>query len=69
MATISYPIESGTILNVVASHMKQDTWDHDKWVVPIEWSVLDEMFLGWGKHCRGIIEVSNVEYFPGFRSF
>ena len=49
--------------------MQHDTWASDKWIVPAKWSELDEMFAGWGKQSRGVIEVSDGPSPPIVNSF
>ena len=54
---MSYPIDGGKLLNVVAMDMEERSWEHEKWLVPTEWDALAQRFEGWGKHAQGLIQV------------
>ena len=57
-ASISYPIDGGSLLNVVLFDFEQETWKHEKWVVPADPEVLRSMFSEWGDRSRALVEVS-----------
>lgn len=55
---VTYPIEKGTVLNVVAFQKhKEDTWKHPKWVLDSSHKELMNDFEGWGEIPLRIIKV------------
>ncbi|KAL9063806.1 MAG: hypothetical protein Q9161_009267 [Pseudevernia consocians] len=56
-ASISYPIDGGSLLNVVIFDFEQETWEHEKWVVPADPEVLRSMFSEWGDRSRALVEL------------
>ena len=59
---ISYPIDFGKTLNIVAMTCGYDVWPHEKWIVPAEHVALAKMFEGWGKTTQGLIQVREFKY-------
>ena len=59
-ASLSYPIDGGSTLNVVLFDFEQETWEHDKWVLPADPEVLRSKFSTWGASSRGLVEVSRL---------
>lgn len=59
---ISYPIDFGKTLNIVAMTCGYDVWPHEKWIVPAEHAALAKMFEGWGKTAQGLIQVREFKY-------
>ncbi len=58
-ATLSYPIDGGSLLNVVIFDFEQqETWEHEKWVLPADSVALRSMFSTWGAKPRTLVEVS-----------
>ena len=54
---LTYPIDLGKILNIVAMDFEYPTWDDDKWIKPATRDQLDRLFTGWGKTARDLIEL------------
>ena len=57
-ASLSYPIDSGHLLNVVLFDFEQESWEHEKWVLPADPEALRNMFSRWGASSRALVEVS-----------
>ncbi|CAD6591824.1 MAG: hypothetical protein ASARMPREDX12_005454 [Alectoria sarmentosa] len=56
-ASLSYPIDSGHLLNVVLFDFEQETWEHEKWVLPADPEALRRMFSTWGASSRALVEL------------
>ena len=56
-AMLSYPIDFGSTLNIVAMARGYDVWPHEKWIAPVEHGELAKMFEGWGKTTQGLVQV------------
>jgi salicylate hydroxylase len=55
---VTYPIENGSVLNVVAFRKhKENTWNHDTWVVDSSQEDLISDFRGWGPCVEKIVKV------------
>lgn len=54
---MSYPVDGGKILNIVAFDTVNE-WTDEKWIVPGRYEELLERYHGWGKHAQGILKVS-----------
>ena len=57
-ASLSYPTDGGHLLNVVLFDFEQETWEHEKWVLPADPEALRRMFSTWGASSRALVEVS-----------
>lgn len=56
---LTYPIDRGNIVNVVAFKDKPDgVWEHEQWVVKKKKEEMRRDFVGWGKPVQAIIQVS-----------
>lgn len=55
---LTYPIEGGSVLNVVAFRDKCDgVWNHDRWVLEGQGEQMRADFAGWGKPVHDILTV------------
>ncbi|CAF9942352.1 hypothetical protein IMSHALPRED_003632 [Imshaugia aleurites] len=63
-ASLSYPIEGGSTLNLVLFDFEQETWEHDKWVLPADPEVLRSKFSTWGASSRGLVELLLATHEP-----
>ncbi|KAL8995578.1 MAG: hypothetical protein Q9169_004720 [Polycauliona sp. 2 TL-2023] len=54
--TTTYPVEKGTLLNLVACR-SMDTWQHDEWVVPSSQEVVQKDFAGCGPVMQKVISM------------
>jgi salicylate hydroxylase len=54
--TTTYPVEKGTMLNVVAARDKP-TWDDPSWVVPADKETVEEDFKGTGPQMQKIVSL------------
>ncbi|KAA8570380.1 hypothetical protein MFRU_005g04420 [Monilinia fructicola] len=55
---LTFPIEKGAVMNVVAFRSKKDgKWDNEKWVLPMKESDMFEDFEGWGKDVKHILSL------------
>ncbi|KAI9795583.1 MAG: hypothetical protein M1835_005495 [Candelina submexicana] len=55
---LTFPIEKGDTMNVVAFRTKNDgTWENEEWVLPTEKEDMFHDFDGWGKHVRGVLSL------------
>lgn len=58
-SVLTYPIDHGKILNVIAFRTKENgVWEHDKWVIPSTSETLVESFKDWGTPVRNVLSVS-----------
>ena len=55
---LSYPIDSGKTLNLVATEFGLKEWPHEKWIVPKKHEELTKSYEGWGERAQGLIKVS-----------
>lgn len=60
---MSYPIDFGKTLNVIAFTFGRKEWPHEKWIVPAEHGELATEFKGWGKPAQGLVKVHSR--YPG----
>jgi salicylate hydroxylase len=57
---LTFPIEKGKTMNVVAFRAKLDgQWEDDKWVLPMKRENLVEDYIGWGDDVQKILPVSS----------
>jgi salicylate hydroxylase len=61
---MTYPINSGETLNVVASMSGKPSWDEDRYMVPASKKRLMEDFEGWDGIPTKVLEVSNDNFLP-----
>ena len=54
---LTYPIDGGKTMNVVASDTERASWD-GPWVVPADYNKLRDTFASWDETSRKIIDVS-----------
>ena len=54
---MTYPIDGGETLNLVAMEYGAERWEHEKWIIPADYQKVVKSFEGWGKHAQGILEV------------
>ena len=57
---MTYPIDHGETLNVVAWNAASGDWDTDDWVVPADPQKIAAEFAGWGETTTAIIKVSEA---------
>lgn len=58
-SVLTYPINRGKVLNVVALLTKEDgRWEHSSWVVPNSHENLKNLYCGWNRPVQEIIDVS-----------
>ncbi|KAL8948092.1 MAG: hypothetical protein Q9222_005695 [Ikaeria aurantiellina] len=57
-ALMTYPIEFGRSLNIVAFEYL-DHWPHEKWIVPAKYDQIVENYRGWGKPAQGVVKLLN----------
>ncbi|KAL8830418.1 MAG: hypothetical protein Q9191_001447 [Dirinaria sp. TL-2023a] len=54
---MSYPIDGGSILNIVIIDFEHDTWEHENWVLPADPEAVRNMFSTWGGKAQGLVEL------------
>ena len=55
---LTFPIEKGRTMNVVAFRAKANgKWEDDRWVVPMTKEEMMKDFEGWGEHVRKILSM------------
>ena len=54
--TTTYPIERGTLLNLVAAR-SLDKWEHDEWVIPSNQETVKKEFAGCGPMMQKVISM------------
>ncbi|PGH02026.1 hypothetical protein AJ80_08920 [Polytolypa hystricis UAMH7299] len=54
--TTSYPVEGGSMLNLVAAR-DAETWDHAEWVIPSDVAKIQEEFKGYGSKIQQLISL------------
>jgi salicylate hydroxylase len=57
---LTFPIEKGKTMNVVAFQSKDGKWDDEKWVLPMKKEDLFSDFAGWGEKAQKILMVSRA---------
>jgi salicylate hydroxylase len=56
---LTYPIDHGAIMNVVAFKNKEDgLWEHDHWVLKRKGDDMRRDFASWGRPVCAVLEVS-----------
>jgi salicylate hydroxylase len=56
---LTFPIENGKTMNVVAFQTKMDgKWDDERWVLPMKKEDMFNDFAGWGENSQKILNVS-----------
>lgn len=63
-ASLSYPIDGGSLLNVVIFDFEQESWEHEKWVLPADPEALRRMFSTWGASSRALVELLLATHEP-----
>ena len=56
---LTYPIEHGQMMNVVAFVDKDDDWEHEQWVLKNKLAEMKQDFRGWGEPVQKILEASS----------
>jgi salicylate hydroxylase len=54
--TTTYPVENGTMLNVVAAR-DQPTWDSPEWVIPADKEAITQEFKDYGPKMRQVVSL------------
>lgn len=55
---LTFPIEKGERVNVVAFRTKRDgKWDDERWVLPMERAEMDEDFEAWGEIVKKLLSL------------
>lgn len=55
---LTFPIEQGKTMNVVAFRTKDGEWEDERWVLPMKKEDMYEDFRGWGDSVLHVLEVS-----------
>jgi salicylate hydroxylase len=55
---LTFPIENGKTMNVVAFRSKEGDWEDERWVLPMKMEDMYDDFDGWGDKVRNILSVS-----------
>ncbi|KAL8796933.1 MAG: hypothetical protein Q9195_000704 [Heterodermia aff. obscurata] len=56
-AIFTYPINRGALVNVAAMDFDHPIWEHEKWIVPTDWSIVSQRFEGWSSQAQAVIKV------------
>lgn len=65
---LTFPIEKGDTMNVVAFQRKKDgKWENDQWVLPMKKEDMFTDFEDWGDSVKQILSVSFAGFQPVFR--
>jgi salicylate hydroxylase len=57
---LTFPIEQGETMNVVAFQSKLDgKWEEERWVLPMERKDMNNDFMKWGETAQRILSVSS----------
>ena len=54
---MSYPIDHGEILNMVAIEYDREKWEHEKWIIPADYDDLVKRYEDWGEQAHKFLEV------------
>jgi len=54
---LTFPIEKGKTMNVVAFRSKEGDWEDERWVLPMKMQDMYDDFAGWGDNVRNILSV------------
>ena len=53
---LTFPIEKGEVMNVVAPRTKGDgRWEDERWVLPVEKEDMEEDYKDWGENVKSIL--------------
>lgn len=55
---LTFPIEKGKTMNVVAFQSKEGEWEDERWVLPMKKEDMFNDFAGWGDSVQRILSVS-----------
>jgi salicylate hydroxylase len=55
---LTFPIEKGKTMNVVAFRSMDGAWKDERWVLPTTREAMMKDFDGWGKHVSSLLPVS-----------
>lgn len=56
---LTYPIDRGTTMNVIAFHDKADgVWEHEHWILRKKGAEMQRDFEGWGRPVQAVLGVS-----------
>ena len=54
---MTYPIDHYETVNIVFIDTARESWDDEKWVVPVGKEVLNKLIEGWGETAHQLVEV------------
>jgi len=54
---LTFPIEKGKTMNVVAFQNKNGDWEDERWVLPMKREDMINDFAGWGESVQKILSV------------
>jgi salicylate hydroxylase len=54
---LTYPIDHGKVMNVIAFKNQDTPWEHENWVLKSKGDEFKQDFEGWGKPVQSIVEV------------
>jgi salicylate hydroxylase len=57
---LTFPIEKGKTINVVAFQNKEGEWEDERWVLPMKKEDMFNDFAGWGESVQRILSVRSV---------
>jgi salicylate hydroxylase len=64
---LTFPIEKGKTMNVVAFQAKEDgKWEDERWVLPMKKEDMFNDFTGWGEKSQKILSVSHIYLCLGY---
>jgi len=54
---LTFPIDHGKVMNVIAFKNQDTPWEHDSWVLKNKGAEMKQDFEGWGKPVQSLLEV------------
>jgi salicylate hydroxylase len=57
---LTYPIDHGKVMNVIAFKNLDTEWEHEAWVLKNKGAEMKRDYEGWGEPVQAILRVSSV---------
>ena len=61
---LTYPIDHGKVMNVIAFKNQDTDWEHEAWVLKNQGAEMKSDFEGWGKPVQAILNVRDLQLPP-----
>jgi salicylate hydroxylase len=65
---LTYPIDHGKIMNVIAFKNLDTDWEHEAWVLKNKGAEMKRDFEGWGKPVQAILKVRDIRTYTSLHT-